>query len=139
MRTVMAQGTFDVLHPGHLHYLRESRELGDELVVVVARDSRASEERELFFGEEERQEMLESLEVVDRAILGVEGDIYETVEKIDPDAITLGHDQDHGEEEVEELARKATGHEVKVERISCSGKEYSSSEIKGYCRDSNGQ
>lgn len=126
----MAQGTFDVLHPGHLHYLKESRELGDKLVVVVARDSRASQGRELYFSEEERREMLESLEVVDRAVLGVEGDIYETVEEIDPDVITLGHDQDHSEEKVRTLAEEATGHEVEIKRISRSEKNYSSSDIK---------
>jgi FAD synthetase len=130
MMTVMAQGTFDVLHPGHLHYLKESRELGDKLVVVVSRDSRASQGRELYFSEEERREMLESLEVVDRAVLGVEGDIYETVEEIDPDVITLGHDQDHSEEEVRTLAEEATGHKVEIKRISRSDKNYSSSDIK---------
>lgn len=136
----MAQGTFDVLHPGHLHYLEKSRELGDELVVVVARDSRASQERELYFSEEERREMLQRLEVVDRAVLGVEGDIYETVEEIDPDMITLGHDQDHPEEEVRTLAEEATGHDVEVERISSSDKKYSSSEIKAHCQsDPKGQ
>ena len=116
MKKVMAQGTFDVLHPGHVHYLKKSRELGDELVVVVARDSRVSEKKDTYFNEDERREMLESLEVVDRAILGVEGDIYETVEKIDP-------------EDVKELAETATGHEVEVEQISEHG-DYSSSDIK---------
>lgn len=129
MNTVMAQGTFDVLHPGHIHYLEKSRELGEELVVVVARDSRISGKKKLYFDEDERREMLESLEVVDRAILGVEGDIYETVEKVDPSVITLGHDQDHVPEEVKELAETATGHDVEVEKISGLG-DYSSSDIK---------
>lgn len=128
MKVVMAQGTFDVLHPGHLHYLRESRKLGDELVVVVARDSR-HEDRGLYFDEDERMEMLNALEVVDKAMLGVEGDIYTTVEKVDPDIITLGHDQSHSIDEVSEMAEKATEHEVKVERIS-GKKDYSSSDIK---------
>ncbi|MFB6241396.1 MAG: adenylyltransferase/cytidyltransferase family protein [Candidatus Nanosalina sp.] len=140
MRRVMAQGTFDVLHPGHLHYLEKSGELGDELVVVVASDSRASENRKLFFDEEERKEMLESLEVVDRVVLGVEGDIYETVENVDPDVITLGHDQDHSKEEVRELAEEAVEHRVEAHRISESEEEYSSSDIKSYCSsESKGQ
>ena len=35
---VLAFGTFDILHPGHDHYLQEARKLGDELWVVVALD-----------------------------------------------------------------------------------------------------
>lgn len=127
MKTVMAQGTFDVLHPGHLHYLQESRKLGDELVVVIARDSRL--DRKLVFSEDERRELVEALEMVDRAILGSEGDIYSTVEKIDPDVITLGYDQSHEEKDVKAMAEKATDHSVEVVRIS-EGGDYSSSKIK---------
>ena len=128
MKTVMAQGTFDVLHPGHIHYLENSKELGDNLVVVVARDSR-NEDRGLYFDEDERKEMLNALEVVDEAILGSEGDIYATVKDVDPDVITIGQDQSHSVEEVKELAEKATDHKVEVERIS-KKEEYSSSDIK---------
>lgn len=127
MKTVMAQGVFDVLHPGHLYYLRESRKLGDELVVVIARDNRI--DRELYFTEDERRELVAALEMVDRAILGSEGDIYATVEKIDPEVITLGYDQDHSAEKVREMAEGATGHSVDVKRIG-SESDYSSSELK---------
>lgn len=129
MTTVMAQGTFDILHPGHLQYLRESAGLGDELVVVISRDSRVKDRKELAFGEEERRELVGALEMVDRAVLGSEGDIYSTVDQVDPDVITLGYDQGHEEEEVRKLAEEATGHEVRVERMG-SGKDYSSSDIK---------
>ncbi|MFB6144577.1 MAG: adenylyltransferase/cytidyltransferase family protein [Candidatus Nanohaloarchaea archaeon] len=128
MRRVMAQGVFDILHPGHLHYLEESRALGDELVVIVARDSNT--DKQLHFGEEERLELVSALGVVDKAVLGSEDDIYSTVEKIDPDVITLGYDQDHSEDEVKNLAENATGHGVKVERISSRG-DYSSRNIRG--------
>lgn len=125
----MAQGTFDVLHPGHIHYLEKSAELGDELVVVVARDSRVNDRKNLAFDEDERAEMLNALEAVDKAILGSEGDIYSTVREVNPDVITLGHDQHHDEEEVKKMAEDATGHEVRVERIS-GNRDYSSSNIK---------
>ncbi len=126
---VMAQGTFDILHPGHIHYLEESADLGEELFVVVARDSRASARRNLVFDEDDRMDVLQALEAVDNAVLGSEGDIYATVEKIDPDIITLGYDQEHSEEEVRKMAVEATGHEVKVERIS-GLEDYSSSDLK---------
>jgi FAD synthetase len=129
MKTVMAQGTFDILHPGHIHYLKESSRLGEELVVVISRDSRVKGRKELVFDEEERKEMIEALKPVDRAILGSEGDIYETVEKVDPDVITLGYDQSHDREDVKELAENTTGHGVEVVRVEGKG-EYSSSDIR---------
>jgi len=129
MTRIMAQGTFDILHPGHLHYFRESKELGDELVVVIARDSRVSDRKGLHFSEDDRRKMVEALEIVDQAVLGNEGNIYETVREIDPDVITLGYDQSHDEEEVREMAEDATGHGVDVIRIS-GKKGYSSSNIR---------
>jgi len=129
MVKVMAQGVFDILHPGHLHYLEKSAELGDSLTVVIARDSRVKTRKQLVFSEDERQKIVGALEVVDEAILGVEGDIYETVEKVDPDVITLGYDQGHDAAEVEELAEEATGHDVEVVRIG-EKEGYSSSDFK---------
>lgn len=129
MKTVMAQGVFDILHPGHLHYFRESEELGEKLIVVIARDSRVKEKKQLYFDEEERREMVEALKPVDNAILGSEGDIYSTVKDIDPDVITLGYDQEHDEGKVKDMAEDATGHEVTVERIS-GLEDYSSSDIR---------
>ncbi len=127
MTTVMAQGTFDIIHPGHIHYLEKSAEKGDELVVVIARDSRI--EKNTHFDEDERRKIVDSIEHVERAVLGSEGDIYSTVKDIDPDVITLGYDQDHDEEQVKEMAENATGHKVNVERIS-GLKDYSSSNIR---------
>jgi FAD synthetase len=129
MTRIMAQGVFDILHPGHLHYFKESKKLGDELIVIIARDSRVKEKKGLYFDEEDRRKMVEALDPVDEAILGSEGDIYTTVKEIDPDIITLGYDQKHDEKEVKEMAEKATGHDVKVERIS-GLEDYSSSQIR---------
>lgn len=131
MTKVMAQGVFDILHPGHLHYFRESKELGDKLIVIIARDSRVKEKKGLYFDEDERREMVEALKPVDEAILGSEGDIYSTVKEINPDIITLGYDQKHDEKKVKEMAKDATGHEVKVKRIS-GLEDYSSSDIREF-------
>ncbi len=123
----MAQGTFDILHPGHIHYLEQSSKHGDKLKVVIARDSRIK--KETYFDEEERLKMVDSLEIVDEAILGSEGNIYSTVKEIDPQTITLGYDQKHNEKEVKKMAEKATGHKVDVKRITRL-KNYSSTKIR---------
>jgi FAD synthetase len=117
MVRVMATGVFDLLHPGHLFFLNEARRLGDELVVVVARDQTARRlKREPYVPEQLRREMVESLKPVDRAVLGSTTDIYATVAEYRPDIIALGYDQQWNEEEVEaECARR--GVKVKVVRL----------------------
>ena len=129
MTTVMAQGTFDLLHPGHIKYLEKSSSLGDELVVVIARDSRVEDRKNLAFTEEERKEILQGLEAVDKAILGSEGDIYSTVKEVDPDIITIGYDQDHSKNKVKKMAEDAVNGKVRVKRVDAST-GHSSSDIK---------
>ncbi|HYK93980.1 MAG TPA: adenylyltransferase/cytidyltransferase family protein [Thermoplasmata archaeon] len=118
MVRVMATGVFDLLHPGHLHFLQEARQLGDELVVVVARDQTARRlKHEPYVPETIRREMVEALKPVDRAVLGSTTDIYQTVVDVKPDIIALGYNQVWNEREVEsECARR--GVPVKVVRVS---------------------
>lgn len=123
----MAQGVFDLLHPGHLHYLRGSKNQGDELVVIIARDSRI--EKNLYFNEEERKEMVQALEMVDQTLLGSEESIYDTVEKVRPDIITLGYDQPFETEEVKSMAEEVLEKNVDVARIDEKA-NYSSSDIR---------
>ncbi|NNN17299.1 MAG: FAD synthase [Thermoplasmata archaeon] len=117
MVRVMATGVFDLLHPGHVYFLSEARKLGDELVVVVARDQTARRlKHEPYVSEMIRREMVEALKPVDRAILGSATDIYQTVVEVHPDMIALGHDQMFNEAEVErECARR--GVPAKVVRV----------------------
>ena len=117
MVRVMATGVFDLLHPGHVFFLAEARKLGDELVVVVARDQTARRlKREPYVPEHVRREMVEALKPVDRAVLGSTTDIYQTVIDLQPDIIALGYNQVWNESEVEhECARR--GVPAKVVRI----------------------
>jgi len=118
MVRVMATGVFDILHPGHLHYLQESKRLGDELVVVVATDNTVRRRKhEPITPEKMRLEMVASLKPVDRAVLGKDGaDMYSIVQEIKPDIITIGYDQPFDERDLEaELGRR--GLKVKVVRM----------------------
>lgn len=120
MVRVMATGVFDILHLGHLHYLQQAKELGDELVVVVARDSTVRRmKHEPVTPEEMRRELVGALKPVDRAILGHEGDIYRTVEDVRPDVIALGWDQAFDPEEVETECRRrgVAASVVRLERL----------------------
>ncbi len=93
MTRVIATGTFDILHPGHVLYLEKSKALGDELMVIVARDVNVKHKPKPILPEEQRLRMVASLKVVDLAVLGSETDIFLPIEQLRPDIITLGHDQ----------------------------------------------
>jgi len=118
MVRVMATGVFDIIHLGHLHYLEQSRRLGDELVVVVATDNTVRKRKhEPITPEKMRLELVLSLKPVDRAVLGKEsGDIFEIVNEVKPDIITIGYDQPFSEQELEAELKKR-GQKVKVVRM----------------------
>jgi FAD synthetase len=90
---VVATGVFDILHPGHIFYLERSKELGDELAVIVARDINVRNKPGPIVPEDQRLRMVSALKVVDRAMLGSQTDMFESVQKLKPDIITLGYDQ----------------------------------------------
>ncbi|MDD2778383.1 MAG: FAD synthase [Methanocellales archaeon] len=129
MVSVLATGTFEILHPGHPTYLRCAKSLGDELIVIVARDKMIKHKREPTIPEQQRLEMIQSLSIVDRAILGSERDIFEPLYEIKPDIIALGYDQCFDADELLEQLHKR-GLEAKVVRI----KEYHPGKL---CRCSN--
>ncbi len=92
----MTTGVFDLLHPGHLHMLEEAKKLGDELVVVLARDeSVAREKHRPVTPEEHRRDMVAALKPVDLAVLGHHGDYYRIVEELEPNVFALGFDQSY--------------------------------------------
>ena len=94
MVTVMATGTFDILHMGHIYYLKEAKKLGDRLVVVVACDETVRRlKHEPITSEQLRLGLIKELAVVDDAYLGKKHDMYAIVEEIKPDIIALGFDQ----------------------------------------------
>lgn len=101
MKKVMAFGSFDILHDGHEHYLKEAKSFGDYLIVIVARDENIVR----FKGknpkndENYRLECVKKLDFVDEAVLGHKEDILEVLEEFKPDIICLGYDQNTIEEE----------------------------------------
>jgi FAD synthetase len=105
-KVVLASGTFDLLHLGHVRFLEEAKKAGGkdaELIVIVARDStvKARKGKKPIMSEDQRRALVESLKVVDEAILGLEDfSIDKVIEKIKPDVIAVGHDQDGIEKEV---------------------------------------
>lgn len=126
-RTVLASGTFDLLHLGHVKFLEEAKKAGGknaELIVIVARDSTviSRKEKKPIMPEDQRRALVESLKVVDEAILGWEDfSIDKVIERIKPDVIAIGYDQDGIENDVKK-AMKKNNTTIKIAKIGRFGK-----------------
>lgn len=117
MGTVVATGVFDILHPGHIFFLEEAKKLGDELIVIVARDKTVKRRKNnLVIPEKQRLEVVKALKPVDKALLGDEGDLFTPIQGINPDIIALGRDQHFDEEWLVKEIRKR-GLRAKVVRL----------------------
>ena len=93
MKRIVATGTFDILHPGHVYFLEESRKLGDELWVIVSRENNVKHKPKPIVSEEQRLKMISSLKCVDHAVLGDKEDMFRPIKEIGPAVITLGFNQ----------------------------------------------
>lgn len=118
-KKVLAAGTFDILHPGHLRFLEKASSLGD-LYVIVSRKHNAerAKKRPIVMPDEARLALVGSLKYVKKAVLGDEEDILKNVVEISPDVIVLGPDQAVNEDKLrEELARRGL-RDVEVVRLA---------------------
>jgi FAD synthetase len=134
-KKVMIAGTFDIIHPGHIFFIRKASKFGD-VYVVVSTDSNA----ERFKGEkpivpeEQRLEVIKNIKNVHTAMLGRrDNDTLKIVEEINPDLILLGPDQEYDIKVLRKgLDSKGLNH-IKVKRLDKYYKKFklhSSSKIK---------
>ena len=95
MKVVMAFGTFDFIHLGHVDFFNQAKAFGDKLIVVIARDSNVAKIKgnPPFFSQEERLELVNALKPVDLAILGDGSNFFTAVQKYKPSVVVLGYDQ----------------------------------------------
>ena len=91
----MVFGTFDVLHPGHIHFLREAKRQGDYLIVSIAREKfvKKIKGRKPLHSERDRKKLLEALKLVDKVVLGSKEDYLKHILRERPDVIVSGYDQ----------------------------------------------
>ena len=139
-KIVLAGGVFDIIHPGHIHTLNAAKALGDVLVVAIATDKTAQKmkKRPPLHNQELRRELVSYLSMVDKAIIGHEDDIFETVKEIKPDIIVLGYDQIHQEKFIDDGCKRINLN-VEIVRLQSPVPELSSSEIeKQYGKDIHG-
>ncbi|RJS89522.1 FAD synthase [Candidatus Bathyarchaeota archaeon] len=121
-RVVLASGAFDLLHYGHVYYLTNAKKAGGEnakLVVIVAKDKTVErlKGKKPIIPEDQRRALVESLKVVDEAILGYEDmDMLKVIEKVKPDVIALGYDEEKIEKELKRIIAEK-GLNIKIVRI----------------------
>lgn len=134
-KLVLASGTFDLLHLGHVKYLEEAKKTGGKnakLVVIVARDKTVEKRkgRKPVMPEDHRRALVESLKVVDEALLGYENfDISKVIEDIKPDVIAVGYDQNGIEAQVRKAVEEK-GLNIQVVKIGRFGKPELNSSLK---------
>ncbi|MBI2664092.1 FAD synthase [Candidatus Woesearchaeota archaeon] len=118
MTKVMCFGTFDILHKGHEYYLQEAKQLGDELVVVIALDATVAEVKKKLprNNQEARIGNLRQLKIADKVVLGNQGDKLKIIEDEKPDIVCFGYDQTAFTENVQAKLEQR-GLKVKVVRL----------------------
>ena len=139
-KVVLAGGVFDIIHPGHIHTLNAAKALADVLVVAIATDKTAQKmkKRPPLHNQELRRELVSCLSMVDKAIVGHEDDIFQTVKEVKPNIIVLGYDQVHQEKFISDGCKRINLN-VEIVRLETPVPHLSSSEIeKKYGKDIHG-
>lgn len=94
-KVVFTNGCFDVLHSGHVRYLKKARSLGDMLIVGLNSDSSVKKIKgkgRPILPESERAEILSALEAVNYVVLFIDATPEKLIEKIVPDVLAKGAD-----------------------------------------------
>ena len=99
MTTVMVNGTFDVLHPGHVALLNTARSYGDWLVVAIDTDRRVKElkgEQRPINNQTDRKIMLSNLKAVDFVVFfDSTEELIKLMELYKPEVYVKGSDWKH--------------------------------------------
>jgi rfaE bifunctional protein nucleotidyltransferase chain/domain len=91
-RVVLTNGVFDLLHVGHLRYLRQARLAGDVLVVGINADTAVRKPGRPLVPQDERAELVAALEPVDYAVIFAEGTADALLRALKPEVYVKGAD-----------------------------------------------
>lgn len=96
MKQIVVNGTFDILHRGHIELLEYAKSLGDHLLVCIDTDERVSELKgssRPVNNQNDRKYMLESLQCVDLvATFSSEQELEQLLAQYQPDIMVKGSD-----------------------------------------------
>ena len=101
MITVAISGGFDPVHIGHIEMMKEAKELGDKLVVIINNDNWLKKKKGFaFMNENERKAIIEAIRYVDEVMLTghpenpTDMSVCAELEKLKPDIFANGGDRD---------------------------------------------
>jgi rfaE bifunctional protein nucleotidyltransferase chain/domain len=133
-QVVLANGCFDLLHVGHVRYLRGAKELGGKVVVAMNSDASVRQikgEGRPFMPAAERAEIVAALSDVDAVVLFDEPDVRALIREIRPDVQAKG--TDYTRENVPERD-EVLAYGGRVEIVG-DAKEHSTSEMLAQMRN----
>ena len=116
-KVVFTNGCFDILHVGHIRYLRKAKKLGDILVVGLNTDRSVKEikgAKRPIVHQKDRAEVLAALEFVDYVVLFDEPDPFSLIEKVKPTILVKVADWPKGEIIGRAVVEKAGGRVVRI-------------------------
>src|SRR5207245_5260634 len=127
-RVVFANGCFDILHAGHVRYLKGSKALGDLLVVAVNSDEQVRKQKGAgrpLMSQDHRAEIVASLEAVDFVTIFEEPTVRELLLALRPDLHAKGTDYTEDTVPERDVVRSFGG------RVAMGGdqKDHSSSQL----------
>lgn len=100
MKRVLAHGTFDIIHYGHINYLEKAKSYGEYLIVVISSDKFLKEKTDKvpYFNEEKRLKVISAIKGVDEVILKDDYINKELIKKLNVDVFVttdIGFNYDH--------------------------------------------
>lgn len=106
MKKVITYGTYDLITPGHIQHLKESKEMGDYLIVGLSTDEfNAIKHKSSYLSFEERKIVLSSIKYVDEVIPEKDWNQKESdIKKYNIDILTMGSDW-QGDDRIEKLKK----------------------------------
>jgi D-beta-D-heptose 7-phosphate kinase/D-beta-D-heptose 1-phosphate adenosyltransferase len=121
-KVVFTNGCFDIIHIGHVRYLKEAKGLGDVLIIGLNSDRSVSSIKpdRPINSQNHRAEVLSSLEMVDYVVLFDDETPYELIKLIQPDVLVKGGDWKKGEIVGSDIARETYSLPY-VEGVSTTG------------------
>ncbi len=129
VKKILVGGVFNLIHKGHIFFLKKAKEFGDYLIVVIASNRTACLTKKYpVIDQRIRKKNLEALGIADKVVVGGEMDFMNVVRKERPNVIVLGHDQKMSEKELKKILIKE-GIDCEIMRIKEKLKGYKTSKI----------
>ena len=136
-KVVFTNGCFDILHVGHIRYLRRARKHGDILIVGMNTDRSVKQikgEKRPIVPEKERAEVLSALEFVDYVVLFDDPDPLALIESLRPSVLVKGADWPKEKIVGREAVEKTGGKVIRVPLVpGASSSGVIEKVIKAYC------